>query len=95
MSAPTSTNLSKIVTIDADCYERWATGSLTAAVFGDDCQQPEEVVLRFPLSSLAQCQKRGGPQINLCPEFFLPCLLQDLLRLQERGIKVRVETFDQ
>ena len=53
----------------------------------------KELVLAFPQTSLRWREEHKGPAEHIAPEYALPCLLQDILRLQEWGVKVEVETF--
>ncbi|MCI0564032.1 MAG: hypothetical protein MN733_36615 [Nitrososphaera sp.] len=69
----------------------------TATLFGsllDDGKLPDEVVLVFQQTTLGWKQAHGGPDNYIVCEHVIPCLLDDVVKLIERDVKVRVEMED-
>ncbi len=52
-----------------------------------------ELVIKFNQSSLAFRRKNNGPRLGICPEFALPCFLEDLDTLRSQGFRIRIEMY--
>lgn len=75
------------------------TGTLLAAVMkqaGDTkaLSDVKKVTLVFWEKPLAWCQFNGGPHEYIITEYALPCLLNDVLRLQEFKIQVDMRVVE-
>lgn len=55
---------------------------------------PKKLILKFPTSSLAYCQKNKGPFQYIVSDFNIPCFLEDVLYLISEGVKISVTTFE-
>ena len=49
-----------------------------------------EVELFFPQTTTAWRKENGGPDTYIMPEFSIPLLIEDILKLQEMGIEVTI-----
>lgn len=66
-----------------------ATGTLLGTLAIDhDLSKIKNVVLVFPEATISWCRKNKGPHQYIVDEFTFRCLLDDVLRLQTRGITV-------
>jgi hypothetical protein len=64
--------------------------------FGTDgVAHDDEVVLSFHTSSLRYCQQHGEPRSIVMNDYTPMCLVQDVLRLREMGVRVIVENNPQ
>lgn len=54
--------------------------------------EDKELELVFPQTSLDWRAKNGGPRDLIILEYNVPCIIDDILRLIERGVKVTVIT---
>lgn len=53
---------------------------------------PATLTLQFPESSLAFCEKNGGPFEFIIAEHVIPCLLDDILYLiAHHGVTIHIE----
>lgn len=50
----------------------------------------DEVELVFPQTSLSWRQDHNGPDNWIMPEYSIPCLIEDILSLISKGVKVSV-----
>lgn len=81
------------VRVDQKFLETCATGTLLGTVFKMSESSgglPGEVVLVFPQTSLAWRRENGGPDELIVNEFVIPCLVEDVMALLSRGVKVSV-----
>jgi len=80
----------KIIRINQRFLESCGTGTLTGTVLKDDepLASITKVVLEFEQTSLGWRQAHGGPDSWIMPEYTIGCLIEDVLRLQARGIVV-------
>jgi len=53
----------------------------------------KEVTLVFPRSTRGWLERNGGPHQYIVNEYTIQCLVEDVLRLQEMGTSVKVETI--
>ncbi len=87
-------NDTKTIEVDAKFLETCANGTLFCCCLKEDWSLYATIILRFPVSGLIKCQKQGGPTINLIPEYALPCFMEDLFRIQQEGVQVKLETYE-
>lgn len=81
------------MTMDEKLLETFASGSLIGNLLKDHkFSEIDDVELVFPQSTLHWRQQNRGPKIYLIPEYTVPLLIEDVLKLLELGIKVTVKT---
>ncbi|MCI0564857.1 MAG: hypothetical protein MN733_40845 [Nitrososphaera sp.] len=56
---------------------------------------PATLTLRIPQTSYSYRDQTNGPDIWIMPEYAIHCLLENILSLQARGVKIVIETFIQ
>jgi hypothetical protein len=71
--------------------ETFGTGTLLGTLLKNG-GVPSLVVLVFPQASLSWCQAHNGPHQYIVNDYAIRCLLDDVLRLQEFGATVRLES---
>lgn len=80
--------------IDEKFLETCATGTLLGTIAkGHNFGVPKEVVLAFPQTSLQWRHRHGGPAQWIINEYVIPCLLDDVLKLREWGVDVKLTTM--
>lgn len=80
--------------IDEKFMETCATGTLIgtlATKFDVPLVNMKKIVLIFPKAHLEWCRKHNGPPQWVHPEFAIPLLLEDILKLQKLGSEIIVE----
>jgi len=89
--------MSKLTLImDEERLRQVGPHSLSGRIFNAACggRMPEEVELEFPQTDLHWRKRNGGPKQHVLEEFNVPCLLENVLLLLEKGIKVSVTMSD-
>jgi hypothetical protein len=80
--------MKKCILLDEDGLGRLATASLIGLVMEDGVTELE---ITFLQSSLSWREKNGGPNEWIILEYNVPCLLADVVKLVERGVKVTIK----
>jgi len=89
--------MSKLTLImDEERLRHVGSHSLSGRIFNaaKDGRMPKEVELEFPQTDLHWRKLNGGPKQHVLKEFNVPCLLENILLLLEKGIKVSVTMND-
>jgi hypothetical protein len=86
------------ITISHHKYELLGTASLSGMMIealGPDEKPPditgETLTIVFERASLHYCQKHDGPAYIMMPDYVPFCLIQNILELVKRGIKIKLE----
>ncbi len=74
--------------------ETFGAGTLvgTLAQRKKDFTVPATVILVFPQATLGWCREHGGPPQWIVNEYTIRCMLEDVLKLREWGVDVKLET---
>lgn len=83
----------KTVKIEKEFLETCGHASLQGLLAKQGIFGPEEVTLLFYETSTAWRAQHGGPDLYMVPEFGIPCLLESVLSLMEKGYKIHVGYF--
>lgn len=81
----------KMLTLTEEKLARMATGSLYAMALMEDYSLPDKLILTFPQSTRQWREQNGGPAHLIIPEFLIPCLLEDVLKLCANGVQVEIQ----
>jgi hypothetical protein len=50
-----------------------------------------ELTLKFDQSSIQWRQQNGGPDLYIFPEYTIPCLMESVINLTLRGVKINIK----
>jgi hypothetical protein len=76
--------------------ERFATGTLVGTLVTENPgfgMPGDTATLVFHTSSLHYCERNGGPRAVVMQDYTPMCLVQDVCRLLEMGVTLRIEEF--
>jgi hypothetical protein len=82
-------NLMKIVLTEED-IQKQGSASLVGMIMSETHELPQEVELVFPQTGLGWREENGGPLAYIIHEYNIPCLLESVLYLIDKGVNVSI-----
>lgn len=87
-----------VIQIDKQFMETCGSNTLTGTLihkFGPaTVAEMEELILQFPQTPMSWRRVNGGADHWIMPEYSVMCLVDDIIHLKERGIKVVVQEVE-